>query len=77
MQRKISGMSESWPVSRLMPLPWPWRSLAAYCRVLGGRSRAPSQPVSAGFRLRNGTKRSTGRRAKVVCPRGEQWSEAV
>lgn len=35
MQRKISGMSESWPVSRLMPMSWPWRSLAAYCFEFG------------------------------------------
>ena len=44
VQRKISGMNESWPCSRLMPLPWPWRSLAAYCWRLGDmRSIAPSR----------------------------------
>jgi hypothetical protein len=66
MQRKISGMNESWPCSRLMPMPWPWRSLAAYCRVLGDMwSIAPSPPVSAGFRLQNGTQHQPT--AKVLC----------
>src|ERR1039458_5056159 len=35
------------------------------------------KPVSAGFRWRNGTKRSASRRVKVVCSRAEQWSGAV
>ena len=50
----------------------PIATLWAIC----GASR-PSQPVSAGFRLRNGTKRRANRRAQVVCSRGEKWSAAV
>jgi hypothetical protein len=59
-------MNESWPCSRLMPLPWPWRSLAAYCWRLGDmRSIAPSRlspPDSDCGTERNGA-RTGGRRS--------------
>ena len=62
------------------------RSLAAYCNVLGdmrsiapycfglgvAKPRALPPPVSDGFRLLNGTKRSASRRAEVAWSRAEK-----
>jgi len=28
-----------------MPMPWPWRSLAAYCRVLGDNAEHRALPA--------------------------------
>ena len=42
-----------------------------------GEASRPSPPVSDGFRLRNETKRSVGRRAEVAWSRAEKLSEAV
>lgn len=45
--------------------------------LLGRHAEHRALPVSAGFRWRNGTKRSTNSRSQVGCSRAEEWSEAI